>query len=151
MLQVPMPELNRCTKRACFCVRTDSKIKSQVKPQIATGRESQEDSVKKLFLSMVVWALLVMLGFAQAPPPPTASPTSPTASPSSPTASTPGPDPTAPTIVTPPSSTVSTPADAVPAPTVSPSSAPVSAPEDAVAPTVRSAQLHRPRALPLAR
>jgi len=40
MLQVPRPGLNRRTTRAMFCARTDSKIKSQVKPQTAARRES---------------------------------------------------------------------------------------------------------------
>ena len=50
MLQVPRPEIQPLHNARVFCVRPNSKIKSQVKPQTAARRESQEDSMKKVFL-----------------------------------------------------------------------------------------------------
>jgi len=48
-------------------IRIGSSIKSQAKFQTAARRESSEDSMKRALLLIVVPALLVALGFAQAP------------------------------------------------------------------------------------
>jgi len=69
MLQVPRPEARPVHNAREFCVRIESKIKSQVKFWIAARRGSQEDSMKKLFLLIVVQVLLVTLGFGQTPAP----------------------------------------------------------------------------------
>jgi hypothetical protein len=66
MLQVPSRKLDRRTTRESSEVRIRSKIKSEVKFQSATPRESQEDSMKNMFLLIVVPVLLVTLGFGQA-------------------------------------------------------------------------------------
>jgi len=47
--------------------KDQQQIKSQVKPQTAARRESWEDSMKNVFLLLVVSALVVTLGFAQTP------------------------------------------------------------------------------------
>ena len=50
-----------------FDIRIGSRIKSQAKSQTAARRESTEDSMKRVFLLVVVPALLVALGSAQTP------------------------------------------------------------------------------------
>src|SRR5208282_4852756 len=63
MLQVFRPD----SGSRGFDIRIGSRSKSQAKSQTAARRESMEDSMKRLFLLVVVPALLIALGSAQTP------------------------------------------------------------------------------------